>query len=78
MLVHLQESFVYDQVSGGEVKGAILTELSIPVLTPWAVGWVQVERLGQLPSYKEIRLTVCCSYMWPRYKFFCGKKIIPN
>lgn len=57
-LVHLQKSFAYYQVSVGEVKWAILTELSAPILTPWAVGWVQVERLGKLSSYKATRLTV--------------------
>lgn len=58
ILVYLQKSFVNYQVSGGEVKGAILAELSSPVLTPWAVGWVQVERLGKFSSYMEIRVTV--------------------
>lgn len=44
--VHLHKSFVDYQVFGSEVKWAILTELSTPVLTPWAVGWVQIKWLG--------------------------------
>lgn len=47
---YLQKSLVHYQVSGGEVKGAVLAQLSIPVLTPRPVGWVQIERLRNLTS----------------------------
>lgn len=47
---YLQKSLVHYQVSSGEVKGAVLTQLSIPVLTPRPVGWVQIERLRKLTS----------------------------
>lgn len=47
---YLQKSLVHDQIFGGEVKRAILTQFSIPVLTPWPVAWVQIERLGKLTS----------------------------
>lgn len=39
---YLQKSLVQYEVSSGEVKRAVLTQLSIPVLTPWSVGWVQI------------------------------------
>lgn len=43
---YLQESLVQYEVFSGEVEGAVLTQLSVPVLTPRPVGWVQIERLG--------------------------------
>lgn len=48
---YLQKSFHY-QVSRGEVKGAVLTQLSVPVLTPWPVGRVQVVWLGEFTSWR--------------------------
>lgn len=49
----LQKPFVQDEVSGGKVERAVLTQLSVPVLTSWPVGRVQVEGLGQLTIWKE-------------------------
>lgn len=39
---YLQTARIHNEIPGGEVEGAILTQLSIPVLTPRPVGWVQI------------------------------------
>lgn len=39
---YLQKSLIHYEVSSGEVKRAVLTQLSIPVLTPWPVDRVQI------------------------------------
>ena len=38
---YLQDSLL-DQLPPGDVKGAVLTQLSVPVLAPRPVGWVQI------------------------------------
>ena len=50
---YLEKSALHDLVSRGEIEGTILTQLSVPVLTPKPVGRVQVERLGQLAGCRE-------------------------
>lgn len=45
---NLQESLVDHELSGGEVKGAVLAQLSVPVLTPRPAGWIQIQRRGRI------------------------------